>query len=184
MRQIINSVGFIHAQNVIHRDLKPCNILLYEQNSINICDFGISIGTNQPVTELKKFCGTIAYMAPELIDHMGARTSSDIWAIAVVGYFQYKGERPFDRVNEVEKHIMRAYKRIQRGEFVLKQDRDDPVFQQFVNLCFDIDWKRRPSTAELLQLPTFNRRVVSRAKMRRRGQEVTIGIQNMCTSFG
>lgn len=174
MRQIVSGLAFIHEQDIIHRDLKPCNILLNEHHSVKICDFGLSIEANQPLVKLKQFCGTIAYMAPEVINHMGAKTSSDIWATAVIGYFLYKGERPFDKVNEIERYVIRVYKRIQRGEFALKPDRDDPDFQKFINLCFNNDWRDRPSAIELLHLPMFNRRVIPRAKVPRRGHEVTI----------
>lgn len=175
MRQIISGVHFIHMQNVIHRDLKPCNILLNEQNVVKICDFGLAIDANAAQDKLKTFCGTAPYMPPEMINHLGSGMKSDVWTVAVIGYYLYKGERPFDSGSYDRKRVTRIYRRILKAEFHLKPDRDDPGFQRFVQLGLQRDMERRPTAVELLQLPLFARPLsVHRAKMPRKNQEVKV----------
>lgn len=172
MRQILSGVSFIHKQNVIHRDLKPCNILMNERNILKICDFGLATEANSPAT--RTFCGTTPYLSPEVINLLGAQIKSDIWAVAVTGYQLYKGERPFDHRFD-EKHPIRIYKRIIRAEFDLKPDRDDMEFQEFINLTLQVEVKRRPSADELLQLPLFtHHNMLRRVKVPRTDKQVTV----------
>lgn len=84
MRQILNGVQFIHDNNVIHRDLKPCNILVSELNVLKICDFGLAVDMNATSNQLREFCGTIPFMSPEIVNQTGATAKSDIWAITVI----------------------------------------------------------------------------------------------------
>lgn len=174
MRQIINGVQYIHRNNVIHRDLKACNIML-QSNILKIGDFGLAIDESAPAKELQAFCGTIPYIAPEIINREGAKLKSDIWAVAVIAYLLYKGERPFDRSGECEDHANRVYKRILHAEFEFKVDRDDAPFIELINLVFQTKWQRRPSATELLQLRFFhNPNAVRKMKMPRKNDKITV----------
>lgn len=79
MRQIIKGVEFIHQNNVIHRDLKTCNILVNKFNILKICDFEFAVDVNAPAEKLRAFCGTIPYMAPQIVNHMGAQEQNRIY---------------------------------------------------------------------------------------------------------
>ena len=69
-RQIIESLSYIHSQNIVHRDIKLDNILLDISNKIKICDFGISKITKKNEI-LYEQCGTPAYIAPEILKDIG-----------------------------------------------------------------------------------------------------------------
>lgn len=157
MRQILNGVNFMHQKNVIHRDLKLCNILLNQHNVVKICDFGLAIDANSPQAQLKQFCGTIPYLSPEIVNRASVVLKSDIWAVTVIGYYLFKGVRPFDRKSDHEhdEHgIERICTRIRNAEFALN-DRDDPGFKEFIKVGFQIEPELRPTAGELLQLPLF-----------------------------
>ena len=69
MKQIISALGYLHHQNIAHRDIKLENILLDNLGQIKLCDLGISLALPKPPKEQMMFdsCGTPAYMAPEVI---------------------------------------------------------------------------------------------------------------------
>ncbi|KAI8607418.1 kinase-like domain-containing protein, partial [Chytriomyces sp. MP71] len=91
--EIILALEYIHSKNVIYRDLKPENILLDPRGHIKIADFGFAkvIPRNQATT----FCGTPAYMAPEIIMKMGYSKSADWWSLGIVCYELMAGYSPF-----------------------------------------------------------------------------------------
>jgi serine/threonine protein kinase len=66
-RQIIESIKYIHSQNISHRDIKLDNILIDLDNNIKICDFGVSTAIQSHDELLYEQCGTPAYIAPEIL---------------------------------------------------------------------------------------------------------------------
>jgi hypothetical protein len=96
--QILDGTGYLHNKGVLHRDIKPDNILLDQSNHIKICDFGISINAEHTIVGAS--AGTPLYMAPE---QFSGRTSrrSDIWSIGIVAYELLHGRRPFSSPAEI-----------------------------------------------------------------------------------
>jgi serine/threonine protein kinase len=97
--QIHEGVKFIHSKNVIHRDLKPNNILFLdkEKTHVVIIDFGISGIANGRSREIIK-AGTIKYIPPEMTsgDHFQSSSKIDIWALGVILYLMNFKIFPFD----------------------------------------------------------------------------------------
>lgn len=153
MCQVLNGANYIHNHNIIHRDLKLSNILLSDNNQAKICDFGLAIDANASDPDLRLLCGTIPYMAPEIVNLQGAVLKSDIWAIGVMTYYLYKGERPFD--SELDTHARDIYNRIRSAEYKLAEY-DEPYFVQFVQSTLQRDPSLRLTAAECLQSPMFS----------------------------
>jgi serine/threonine protein kinase len=90
MRGILSAVAYMHEKGIVHRDLKPDNILVNDRSDLNTCrviDFGLSAKHNLIQGGLDKQCGTVIYMAPEIIAHNYEYTKSvDIWAIGIIMY--------------------------------------------------------------------------------------------------
>ncbi|CAD8122607.1 unnamed protein product [Paramecium sonneborni] len=93
-------IDYLHKQKIIHRDIKPENLLLDNKGNIKICDFGWST----EMGNLKKaFCGTIEYMAPEMIKSQSTNYKLDIWCLGVLLYEMVQGKPPFNGRNDQEK---------------------------------------------------------------------------------
>lgn len=76
--QILNGVCYMHDQSIIHRDLKCSNLLLDSKMSVKICDFGLAIHANEAKFKSNRICGTLNYMAPEILERKLYSFSSDI----------------------------------------------------------------------------------------------------------
>nr|GEV86866.1 CBL-interacting serine/threonine-protein kinase 12-like [Tanacetum cinerariifolium] len=114
-QQLISAVGFCHARGVYHRDLKPENILLDEDGDLKVSDFGLSAISEQICGDglFYTFCGTPAYVAPEVLCRKGYEAAKvDIWSCGVILFVLMAGYLPFR-----DQNIMEMYKKIYRGEF-------------------------------------------------------------------
>ncbi len=101
LQQIAEALDFVHKEKVIHRDIKPDNIMITSSGDIKILDFGIATRLkNTPYEQNDKdFCGTIHYIAPELWDsknNVGASQATDQYSLAIVAYECLFKERPFE----------------------------------------------------------------------------------------
>ena len=95
-RQIASALDYAHEQKVMHRDVKPENMLLGRNSEVLLSDFGLAMGTYSSSQDgVRDASGTIAYMAPEQ-SHGKPRPASDQYALAVAVYEWLCGARPFD----------------------------------------------------------------------------------------
>lgn len=93
-------LDYLHDRNVIHRDLKPENLLLNGNNEIKLCDFGWSVKWENKMRNT--FCGTLDYMAPEMIAGKSYGFPVDTWSLGVLLYEMLQGETPFRSRNHSE----------------------------------------------------------------------------------
>jgi tetratricopeptide (TPR) repeat protein/tRNA A-37 threonylcarbamoyl transferase component Bud32 len=94
--EIAAGLGAAHAKTVIHRDVKPGNLMLTE-HGVRILDFGLATFVDAlHLTGPAAPVGTLAYMAPEQMSGGGADARSDVWAVGVILYEMLSGRRPFD----------------------------------------------------------------------------------------
>ena len=95
LRQILEGMGHAHAQGVVHRDIKPSNVLINEVGAVKIADFGIARTESSSLTQVGDVLGTLYYMSPEQLLGTDVTTVTDVYAIGVIAYELFTGQRPF-----------------------------------------------------------------------------------------
>jgi len=100
--QTAAGLGVAHAAGVVHRDVKPANLILRPDRVVKITDFGISRAADHvPLTGTGMVVGTAQYLSPEQAMGRPVTPASDIYALGVVGYEALTGRRPFDGQSSV-----------------------------------------------------------------------------------
>lgn len=94
MKQIVSGLQYLNNKNVYHRDLKPQNILLTQDYTIKISDFGLA-KTCESNTLLDTICGSPMYMAPEIMKYKKYDTKADLWSLGVIFYQMLTGKTPY-----------------------------------------------------------------------------------------
>lgn len=95
IRQLAGALDYAHARGVIHRDVKPANVLLDGEGAPFLADFGVATVIDAAQQAPGEFVGTAAYAAPEQCRGEPAVRASDQYALAVVAYEMLTGQRPF-----------------------------------------------------------------------------------------
>jgi eukaryotic-like serine/threonine-protein kinase len=95
MDAILSGLAAAHRAGIVHRDVKPENVMLAEDGRIKIGDFGLARATTANTASGQMLMGTIAYLAPELVTRGSADARSDIYSLGILLYEMLVGEQPY-----------------------------------------------------------------------------------------
>lgn len=119
LRQVLESVLYLHNKGIVHRDVKPENILCVNRSfplRVKLTDFGLSRVVSSPDPSapdltMRSQCGTAYYLAPEIANNLSYGKPVDLWACGVVGYVMLAGKFPFyGDVNEIMRRLRAGVK--------------------------------------------------------------------------
>ncbi|XP_052783625.1 misshapen-like kinase 1 isoform X2 [Mya arenaria] len=153
-REILRGLAHLHANRVIHRDIKGQNVLLTDNAEVKLVDFGVSAQLDKTIGRRNTFIGTPYWMAPEVIacdDNPDATydNRSDLWSLGISAIEMAEGKPPL-----CDMHPMRALFLIPRNPPPrLKSSKWSSRFHNFVETCLLKDYTQRPNTEQLLKHP-------------------------------
>lgn len=95
--QLLEGLEEAHHNEILHRDIKPGNIMINRSGYVKLMDFGVARFENSArITRMNRVIGTLEYMAPELLTGSKPSSQADIYSVGVVAYEMYTGKLPFD----------------------------------------------------------------------------------------
>ncbi|XP_054145267.1 serine/threonine-protein kinase PAK 3-like [Melozone crissalis] len=94
-QECLKGLAFLHANQVIHRDIKSDNILLGRDGSVKLADFGLCALLTPEQSERRSMVGTTCWMAPEVVRKESYGPKVDTWSLGIVGIEMAKGEPPY-----------------------------------------------------------------------------------------
>jgi hypothetical protein len=147
--QILDALAHAHARGIVHRDVKPSNVLLAEGSrvSVRVLDFGLAqIQEAETLTAQGDVPGTLAYIAPERLAGAETTEAADIWAVGVMLWEALAGRHPFWRSS-----LLETARAIEEGAPPLETQRPDlpkPLLTAIAR-ALDVNPLRRPDAASL-----------------------------------
>lgn len=144
-RQVCAGLAAAHDQGVIHRDLKPTNIMLDGRGRARLTDFGVAGGLEEIIASGQFAVGTPAYMAPEQLSGQTVSVRSDIYSLGLVLYELFTGRPVFKAGSMAELRGLHATGDAARPSTIV--DDLDPLVERVIMRCLEKDPAFRPSSA-------------------------------------
>jgi len=167
--QIISGLSYLHHCGIVHRDFKPENILLTNDDKIlKIIDFGLG-NTYEKGQLLKTGCGSPCYIPPEMIKEMGYNgEETDIWSAGIILYLMLCGTLPF-----YEEDNQLLYQKIIKGEYTIPKYLSEEA-KDIIKQILEVDPKKRINFEKIKKHPWFN--IINTKYMMFKGIDVDIDI--------
>ncbi|HEX6342157.1 serine/threonine-protein kinase [Umezawaea sp.] len=177
--QIADALAAVHAKGILHRDIKPGNVLMISDDEVKIADFGISRGATgeQTVTCPGLLTGSPGYVAPEVANGAAPTAASDVFSLASTLFAVVEGESPVGATND---DVQRRLRRAANGA-IASPRRSGPL-APVLERMLRVDADQRPTAAEAHEILAdvagveATRRAPRPRSPRRRGLLVTAGV--------
>ncbi|NXC32400.1 STK36 kinase, partial [Campylorhamphus procurvoides] len=151
--QLVSALYYLHSHRILHRDMKPQNILLGKDGVVKLCDFGFARAMSIHTMVLTSIKGTPLYMSPELVEERPYDHTADLWSVGCILYELFVGTPPF-YTNSIFQLVSLIVK-----DPVKWPTAASPVFKSFLQGLLMKDPHQRLSWPELLSHPFIAGRV-------------------------
>ncbi|NXR25557.1 STK36 kinase, partial [Cinclus mexicanus] len=151
--QLISALYYLHSHRILHRDMKPQNILLGKDGVVKLCDFGFARAMSIHTMVLTSIKGTPLYMSPELVEERPYDHTADLWSVGCILYELFVGTPPF-YTNSIFQLVSLIIKDPVKWPVNMS-----PVFKSFLQGLLMKDPHQRLSWPELLSHPFIAGRV-------------------------
>ncbi|NXC02024.1 STK36 kinase, partial [Orthonyx spaldingii] len=151
--QLISALYYLHSHRILHRDMKPQNILLGKDGVVKLCDFGFARAMSIHTMVLTSIKGTPLYMSPELVEERPYDHTADLWSVGCILYELFVGTPPF-YTNNIFQLVSLIIKDPVKWPMTMS-----PVFKSFLQGLLMKDPHQRLSWPELLSHPFIAGRV-------------------------
>ncbi|NXH26746.1 STK36 kinase, partial [Myiagra hebetior] len=151
--QLISALYYLHSHRILHRDMKPQNILLGKDGVVKLCDFGFARAMSIHTMVLTSIKGTPLYMSPELVEERPYDHTADLWSVGCILYELFVGTPPF-YTNSIFQLVSLIIKDPVKWPTTMS-----PVFKSFLQGLLMKDPHQRLSWPELLSHPFIAGRV-------------------------
>lgn len=147
--QIVSGIAYCHDRSVVHRDLKPQNILVTTFPNIKISDFGLC-GYILDETKMKTFCGSPCYTAPECLNRVQYDGKcADVWSLGVILFEMITGEHPWNVANTTK-----MIQQISKAQFSIpKTCRITPACDDLIKTIIKVKPSDRPTCEKIINHP-------------------------------
>ena len=150
--QLIRALQYLHSHRVIHRDLKLGNLFLNDKMELKVGDFGLATKLDFEGERKKTVCGTLNYIAPEVLYGAGHSYEVDIWAIGVIIYTLLIGKPPFET-----RDVKTTYTKIKKADFSFPiTSKISLAAKNIIKKILILDPKKRPTLNNILSDEFFN----------------------------
>ncbi|HET7505418.1 MAG TPA: serine/threonine-protein kinase [Kofleriaceae bacterium] len=149
LTEVATALAHAHAQGVVHRDVKPENVLLTRAGRAKVADFGLARAIDQSsLTTEGRILGTVVYMSPEQVRGQRATAASDVYAMGVMLYEAITGERPF--VADSQLGYLYQHAEVEPPRPVIR-GRYPAALANLALACLAKDAAARPTMAEVVE---------------------------------